>query len=309
MDSVNNKMCKSHSGNLIESVNGFDVIECADCGFKHVVPMPTEVELEEIYRHDYYTEEKPLYIERYIEDGVWWDAVYSQRYDLLEKFLPQDQRHILDIGSGPGLFLAKGRERGWIVRGVEPSKSAAEHARKNLQLDISNVFYNKETCKKIGKFDAINLGEVLEHIPKPVDLLKLIHEQLNDNGLVSIIVPNDFNPFQKILRNSLNFQSWWVAPPHHLNYFSPISLARLMEKCSFEVVSQETTFPIDMFLLMGKNYIQNDVVGREVHSLRKTFEMNILSAGEEGKSLLQNIYKSFSQCGIGREIFLIARKV
>ena len=55
------KEWKNHKGHLEESVNGFDVIDCERCGFRHIIPVPTEEELEKAYQHDYYTQEKPLY--------------------------------------------------------------------------------------------------------------------------------------------------------------------------------------------------------------------------------------------------------
>ena len=137
-------------------------------------------------------------------------------------------------------------------------------------------------------------------------MLRLINHQLNDDGIVCIIVPNDFNPFQLLLRDHLDFEPWWVAPPHHINYFSFKSLAGLLEKCGFSVVHQESTFPIDLFLLMGDNYIENDEVGRECHSKRMNFERAARSDGSG--NLLERLYSDFAKQGIGREVVLYARK-
>lgn len=62
------KNWQSHGGEVVASANGFDVIECVQCGFKHIIAIPTEEELEQVYRDDYYTQEKPLYLERYHAD-------------------------------------------------------------------------------------------------------------------------------------------------------------------------------------------------------------------------------------------------
>ncbi|MEI7995827.1 MAG: class I SAM-dependent methyltransferase [Methylococcaceae bacterium] len=206
------KQWQNHEGIVVSSVNGFDVIDCQLCGFKHIIAIPTEEELEQAYRHNYYTQEKPLYIERYREDLVWWNMVYTRRYEILEQHLSTGQRRMLDIGSGPGFFLLNGQKRGWQVKGIEPSIQAAEHS-SELGLDVENVFFSEQTAPILGMFDAINMGEVLEHIPNPTALLKLVHRQLNHNGMVCIIVPNDFNPFQIVLRDHLGFNPWWVAPP------------------------------------------------------------------------------------------------
>ncbi len=299
------KNWQGHLGEQIASANGFDVIDCRLCGFKHITPIPTEKELVQAYQHDYYTQEKPLYIERYKEDLDWWNMVYTQRYEILEQHLTLKQRRMLDIGSGPGFFLLNGQKRGWQVKGIEPSVQAAEHSC-GLGLDVENIFFTEQTASTLGAFDAINMGEVLEHIPDPAALLKLCHQQLNNDGMVCIIVPNDFNPFQLILRDHLGFSPWWVAPPHHVNYFDFDSLSNLVHSCGFDVVHKESTFPIDLFLLMGDNYIGNDELGRSCHTKRMTFE-KAMNKGGAG-NLLAGLYSTFANQGIGREIVLFGKK-
>jgi len=297
---------ENHEGEVVASDNGFDVIDCQLCGFKHIIHIPTVEELEKVYQHDYYQQEKPLYLERYREDIDWWDRVYTHRYEILEQHLSAQSRCLLDIGSGPGFFLLNGKKRDWQVKGIEPSVQAVEHSR-DLGLEVAPGFFSDKTASELGVFDAINMSLVLEHIPDPAEFLKLIHHQLNDNGLVCIVVPNDFNPFQLVLRDDLGFKPWWVAPPHHVNYFDFDSLSGLLERCNFEVVHKESTFPIDMFLLMGDNYIGNDEVGRDCHRKRMSFEKAMNLGGSS--RVLTDLYSALAQEGIGREVVIFARKL
>ncbi|MCB5227756.1 class I SAM-dependent methyltransferase [Alishewanella sp. 16-MA] len=296
---------KSHHGTLVCNHNGFDLIDCSNCGFKHVVPLPSPEELIDVYQHDYYDQEKPLYLSRYQQDLPWWNLVYEQRYRILSQHLSSSQRTILDIGSGPGYFLLKGKELNWQVFGIEPSVQAATFS-KQLGLDVFNGFFSPATADTFGKVDAINMSLVLEHIPDPAAFLTLVHQQLNKDGLLCIIVPNDFNPFQTLLNQHLDYAKWWVAPPHHLNYFNFTSLSRLLNHCGFEVVHQEATFPIDLFLTMGDNYIGHDDVGRACHTKRMTFEKNMLENGQH--ELLSELYSALSKLGIGREVVVYAKK-
>jgi len=294
-----------HTGELLETVNSFEVIECEHCRFKHVIPIPTVDELVSIYSHEYYSTEKPLYIDRYKDDLEWWNTVYTHRYEIFERHLPRSQRMLLDIGSGPGYFILNGKSRGWKVKGVEPSVQAAQHSQQ-LGLDVENIFFSEHSAPALGQFDAINMGEVLEHIPQPAEFLTLIHARLNHNGMVCLVVPNDFNPIQLTLRDHLGFDAWWVAPPHHINYFDFKSLTSLVERCGFEVVLQESTFPIDIFLLMGDNYVGNEKLGRECHIKRMNFEKNIIKGGR--LDLLNRMFASFANQGLGREIVMFIRK-
>ena len=296
-----------HKGNVLQDAGKFTVIDCDCCGFAHIVPLPTLRELETIYAHEYYTQEKPLYIERYLEDKDWWDSVYGKRYATLENYLGERKGSILDVGSGPGLFLALGRERGWTVKGIEPSIEAGNYSRDILGLNVDNVFLDMNTAPMLGQFDVVNMGEVLEHLTDPAEILKIANSLIKKEGLISLVVPNDFNPFQLILRDHLDFKPWWVAPPHHLNYFSHESLKKLVERSGFKVLHMESTFPIDIFLMMGKNYIGNDTLGREMHGLRKAFEKNLSDAG--AVELQRNLYGKLASLGLGREVVLYARRL
>ena len=294
-----------HSGPVLDSVKGFDVIECEMCGFKHIVPIPTPEELEAVYRQEYYSAEKPQYLERHREDLDWWNLVYSERYDTFEQLLPPHRRRILDVGSGPGYFLLYGKQRGWQTLGIEPSAQAAAHSRE-LGLEIGEDFLNEETVSQLGAFDVVHMSEVLEHIPDPSGMLQLVRRLLNPDGLICVVVPNDYNSFQHALRTVCDFKPWWVAPPHHINYFDFDSLSQLLSASGFDGLLREATFPIDMFLLMGDNYVGNDALGRQCHTKRKTLERNLAEAGMT--DLKRRLYEGFASIGIGREVQIIAQK-
>lgn len=296
---------QGHAGVALDTVNGFTVIDCDACRFRHIVPIPTPEELERVYRHEYYSTDKPLYIQHHTEDRDWLNLVSSERYDLFERVLGDRRRRLLDIGSGPGFFLLHGVERGgWEVHGLEPSAQAAAHSRA-LGLDITQAFLSEETAATLGRFDVVHMNEVLEHVPDPRSVLRIIDSLLDPGGLVAAMVPNDYSPLQAALRNACGFKPWWVAPPHHVNYFDVNSIQRLFAE-RFEVVDVETSFPIDLFLLMGDNYVGDDDLGRACHARRKRFELNLARAGMSG--LKQAMYHSLATLGIGRDVIVTARK-
>src|SRR3546814_3286306 len=74
-------------------------------------------------------------------------------------------------------------------------------------------------------------------------------------GLLVIDVPNDFNEWQQVSRAAHDLDEWWVAPPAHLNYFSPSSLRAMLEGEGYDVRSLRSSFPLEMFLLMGDRYV------------------------------------------------------
>jgi len=102
-----------HHGKKIDEKDNFTVIECEYCGFTHVIPIPEQEELEKLYEDEYYSSEKPLCFKQTEEDRGWWELHYNIYYELIEKNLDSNSKKLLDIGSGPGLFL-KGVER-WKI--------------------------------------------------------------------------------------------------------------------------------------------------------------------------------------------------
>jgi len=296
---------REHRGAALDREGTFRVIECEACGFRHVVPLPDAEELRDVYRHEYYAVEKPLYLERSREDEPWWRVVHGERFETFEELLGPGRRRALDVGSGPGVFLAVGEERGWETLGVEPSEQAAAYAR-GRGLDVVEHFLAPELAPELGTFDAVHLNEVLEHLPDPRGHLALCRELLSPGGVICVAVPNDHRPFQAVLREAAGYAPWWVAPPHHLNYFDFDSLARLFESAGFEVVRRETSFPIDLFLLMGEDYVGDDALGRSCHARRRRFEERMEAAGAGG--LKRALYAKLAELGIGRHAILYGRK-
>lgn len=299
------KQWGNHKGLLVDTKDQFDVIECQKCRFKHIIPIPSEDELIHFYAHEFYTKEKPLYLERTQEDLAWWNIVYADRFNTFEEHLPQHRRKFLDVGSGPGYFLLHGKKRGWDGTGLEPSRAAAEHSRA-LGLNIIEAYLDWTVSKQLDRFDCIHMSEVLEHVPHPIEILKIAYDRLSNEGLICVCVPNDYNPFQKVLRDVLNFKPWWLAPPQHINYFDHRSISRLLKRLGFQVIYQEATFPIDLFLLMGDNYIGNDPLGRECHKKRKQFELHLKEGGQN--DLKRAWYRNLFRMGLGRETIVFGKK-
>lgn len=295
---------RPHQGPVIDTKGEHQIIDCRHCGFRHMWPMPTPEEITKIYSDEYYVEEKPDYFKHYEEDREWWNLVYDDRLDLFASRLPEERRHLLDIGSGPGLFLARARERGWDTLGIEPSKQAVAYSRK-MGLDIRNEFFTAAS-KALGTFDAIHLSAVLEHIPDPLEMLELAHAMLVPGGMICVVVPNDYNPIQQTARETCGFAPWWVAPPHHINYFTPDTLKTCLQDSGFVDIELSTTFPIDLFLLMGDDYTADPPLGRACHGKRKALEFALAHSGRN--ELRKALYASLIQLGIGREIVIYGKK-
>jgi SAM-dependent methyltransferase len=294
-----------HQGSRIAARENHDIIECESCGFKHALPLPDAAAFEEVYREDYYTQEKPTFLAHAGEDQLWGELAQTDRLEILETLLPPDRRRLLDVGCGPGFFLQTALRRGWLAHGIEPSRQAAAHARA-LGATVTEGFFNDASAASLGRFDAVHLSNVLEHVPDPGQLLQLAHGVLEPGGAICVTVPNDFSPLQIAGRAAVSASDWWVAPPHHLNYFNFDSLTGLITRSGFAAKARTTSFPMEAFLMMGENYVNDPALGRACHNRRKKFDLAFEAAGL--KETRRGFYRALAELGIGREAVVIAVK-
>jgi 2-polyprenyl-3-methyl-5-hydroxy-6-metoxy-1,4-benzoquinol methylase len=294
-----------HRGPRIATHSHHDIIECETCGFKHALPLPDLAALEQVYREDYYTQEKPTFLSHAGEDQVWGELGQTDKLEILETLLPPDRRRLLDVGCGPGFFLQTAIRRGWLAHGIEPSRQAAAHAR-TLGATVNEGFFNKDSAAALGRFDVITLSNVLEHVPDPAHLIRLAHGLLEPGGAICVTVPNEFSPTQIAGRAAAGVGDWWVAPPHHLNYFNFDSLTALLSRAGFIAKARTTSFPMEAFLMMGENYVNDPGLGRACHNRRKKFDLAFEAAGL--KETRRGFYRALAQLGVGREVVVIAVK-
>lgn len=305
-----------HNGKVLVEKNGFKVIECNVCGFKHLDPIPSEEEMDNFYKNKYFSliekSERAPEIKRLIKNNsiaeserTWLErTLYSDVNFHLCNHLPKNQRSICDIGCGTGDFLQYMTLHGWKGVGVEPNQNNTESPSaicpKIFHLTLEEFIRSKTQYHQ--KFDAITLMNVLEHVPNPKKILEHVKILLHpENGMICIRVPNDFNVLQDLASKKISSNAWWVAIPDHINYFSKDSLSGLLSSVGFETVSATTDFPMEQFLLMGENYINNPGIGDMCHTKRMSFELGISDEVRRG------IYDSYARMGIGRTCLVFGK--
>lgn len=280
-----------------------DVISCVDCEFRHLAQLPAREELEGLYSENYYVNLKADYATQQARDGEWWSQTYRQRIGRYRRHLGEIS--ILDIGSGPGGFLSEARRQGVEAFGLEPSRAAATIAlEKGLRVSVG--WPTDHTLANLPQANLVQLDQVIEHVLDPRELLENIRSFLPHRGAVSVIFANDFNPIQEIAWSKFYLPKYWVEPREHLNYFDLRSMLNLLSGCGFEVKYSTATFPIDIFLLFGLDYVSAPRKGATAHALRKRFESAVRSFGHE--ELLEKIYTGLAQNGLGRELEVLAVK-
>jgi SAM-dependent methyltransferase len=296
---------QAHEGRRVACLKGYDIIACEICGFCHVLPLPEPAELELARRKANAREEVMSFTPKGSEDRAWAELAENDRLESFERLLGPGRRRLLDIGSGTGDFLKTAKARGWRVLGIEPSRQASAAARK-AGVEVAEGFFDEETAAGLGRFDAVHLNHVLECVPDPVNIAVLARDLLEPGGVMGVAVANDFSPFQIAGRLSCNAPEWWIAPPHRLNYFDFESGADLLERLGLKIAERTTSFPMEVFLMMGEDYTKDRAVGRACHAKRKRFDLALETSGF--KETRRSFYRALAEAGLGREAILIAVK-
>jgi len=266
-----------------------EVIACEKCGYHHVLPMYTETELETFYEN-HYAESTPSHL-------------FAQKVLRISKVKPGGR--VLDIGCWDGTQLAYFKEAGWDCTGTELNKKAAREAEKKgvqvYQISI-RAFFDRFADER---WDVINVAYILEHIPAPREFLARIHGNLAVGGILVIEVPNDFSPLQIAYTRHQATDPYWVTLPDHLNYFDTQSLESLAVDSGFEILVKEVSFPMELFLLMGDDYVKDRSIGPGCFQKVVKMEEALLKNNPE---VLGDMYAALYTAGIGRSLILYCRK-
>lgn len=201
---------------------------CATCGVRQLNPRASESELRRFYRDRYYEtyrrNEKtgsPRWVakKRAIARGV---------LDAVEAHTALAGKHLLDVGCGHGFLMSDAAEREAKVFGVEPDAGNARALRDGGHSVFAGSL-DYFAAANLDVFDVITLAHVLEHVSRPVAVLRLLRDVLQEQGLLCVEVPNAQRPSRRKRPALL---------PHaaHLYYFSENALRATFQRAGFEVL-------------------------------------------------------------------------
>lgn len=294
--------------NVVFEGDGYRLIEDPEHGYIRVDPLPSMNELREYYSKQYFSKTKPGFTEDQLEEIDWyklWFEEFRFHFDRLLMGTGTCPPKLLEIGCGNGLMLLHFSKFGWEVAGIEPSQDISTFAaRKNIR--IENRLIEEITPNDIGHFDCIMLSGVLEHIRDPFNIINRCTLFLKKDGVLCVRVPNDFNPFQMAAIKKFNLEQWWICIPDHLNYFNVDTLERLIEKAGYNILYRTTSFPMELFLLFGRIYINDPKLGKDCHRERMKMELPLLETGNI--EAMRAMYEELAKAKLGREIIVFARQ-
>jgi SAM-dependent methyltransferase len=165
------------------------------------------------------------------------DAYYDGFNERLFAAVPAHAKRVLEVGCARGRLghELKLQDPSRYVAGVEQDPIAAQAAGERLDdvfvLDVQTDIPPIET----GSLDCLLLGDVLEHLLDPEDVLRRYRDLLANDGVVLVSVPNiqHFSVVKSLLRGDFMYQPSGLLDGTHLRFFTYMSFAKLMLDAGF----------------------------------------------------------------------------
>lgn len=144
---------------------------------------------------------------------------------------------LIDIGCGSGEMLLAANERLSHVVGFDTNRPLIRHIRENLGLPVIEGYFAAAAIEPsfLVPKKIFTLSHVLEHLAKPLELVKQIHVAMSPGDLLYIEVP--LHTGQSFRQQGYRWNLWTAE---HRALYAPESLNFLAVSCSFETLSAGT---------------------------------------------------------------------
>ena len=167
--------------------------------------------------------------------------------DLLNR-IPLSAQNVLEIGCGQGKLGAsfKGRQPLSKYFGIELMPNEAQIAATNLDgVMCANIELEHQLPKKFLTqtnseilFDALVLGDVLEHLIDPWKLLHEAHQWMAPTSTCIICIPNvgHWSVVQQLLKGRFDYAEAGLLDKTHLRFFTLETAAEMLRQAGWTVV-------------------------------------------------------------------------
>jgi len=167
-----------------------------------------------------------------------WKEIPGSSHALLRErilALPPGRR-LLDLGAAGGHLGRAVRGRCAYIAGVEPDPGLPPDCREGYDDWRSTDALSAGTWD--APFDVAVCADVLEHLPRPEELLARIQEWLAPGGLLLVSLPNIANVTVRagLLLGRFPYAEKGILDRTHLRFYTRKSARRLLEEAGFRVL-------------------------------------------------------------------------
>lgn len=244
---VNCPACAGANSEAAFDKSGFTYCECGECQTLFVNPRPAYAELQKFYADSVSTS---FWVNEFFKPVMETrrEKIFRPRAsNIIQQFPHFREGRIGDIGAGFGIFLEELRPL-WPkadLVAIEPSSEMAEICRGKqmhvVQSQLEDIAGNEEP------FDLLTAFELFEHLYDPGLFLRSVHSKLKPGGIFYFTTLNGLGFDIQVLWT----MSKSVSPPHHLNFFNPQSVRRILAENHFNVLEVSTPGNLDWDIVEG----------------------------------------------------------
>lgn len=237
-------------------------VRCRSCSIVFLEPMLDDEEIRSLYGEEYYTECNETCgahgSAAYMELAAAGDEDRRAVAARLDVMFRRDLGHrgrLLEVGCGPGFLLKEFERLEWDVKGLEISAYAVRHGREKLSLEVVHGSIEDGLLPR-ESFDAVLMGDVLEHLPRPVEALRTIHGWMAPGGILVVAVPSTMNLLSARIGLAVygargRFKTLRI-PPYHLFEYTPRTVRTTLEAAGFDVLRvRQSAVPLSRMGLRG----------------------------------------------------------
>lgn len=170
------------------------------------------------------------------------ESRYSSHAVVCSLLGPGQGKSLLDVGCGSGAVGAALISQGWIVSAIEPNvHDAAAALEQGLDVMVGTLEESRVLIDR--RFDAIVLGDVIEHTVDPLKTVECALDFLEPGGILIISVPNIAHLSVRILLalGRFNYTDRGILDRTHLRFFTRKTFQDLLESADLNVTSEQFT--------------------------------------------------------------------
>ena len=166
---------------------------------------------------------------------------HKRRFEEISKLIEPVKGTVLDIGCADGMFskVILDKSKAQKLIGIDVLKTSIAWANKHWAKGGKMKFMVKDAHKldfASGSFDAVVALEVLEHVHKPLEVLKEVKRVLKKGGYGIFLVPSDDLLFRVVWFLWLHFYPrGWVWRETHIQTYRNNFLPAICKKAGFKV--------------------------------------------------------------------------
>jgi SAM-dependent methyltransferase len=198
---------------FLQSRNGYPIVRCSGCrlAFTDARNAPPPASLYPAF------DQSSAFLPRLLRR---WLGIFVQQREAIVRSVKPCGR-LLDFGCGSGAFARWMADGGYDVVGLEPFSLGQP-------LQAERVLLLREPLEsavaKVGRFDVITMWHVLEHLPRPIDVLRTLSRLLAPGGVFIVSVPNLLS-----WQSGLFGARWFhLDPPRHVIHFDAGTLEQTL---------------------------------------------------------------------------------